>query len=323
MEFKRAAKGIRYALDDDVLKNSTSGGVFVALALNIINQGGCVYGAAYDENNVVRHIRVNKSEDIFRLQGSKYVQSKLGDCFKNVRKDLENGILVLFSGTPCQSAGVKAFLSSKYDNLLVMDFTCHGVPSPFFFKKYLVWLEKKYGESIKSGDYIFRVKKHGWYYRRHMSYTMKVGSHYRYVGTDPYYSNFLKGSDYRESCYTCPFKMDKDVADITVGDFNGVDIAYPDFFDKRGVSYAIMNTEKGRNFIKAIEKTTHSIDVDYSVLVKYNKTLVQPIVRPKARTEFYANIGDSNFVAMKNQEIPIKSRIKPLLPYFVEKWMKG
>lgn len=322
MEFKKSVKGIRYILNDEVLKRSTSGGAFVALANYFLSRGGSVYGAAFDENNVVRHIRVVEQSELSRLQGSKYVQSRLGECFTLVKRDLENGMYVLFTGTPCQVAGIRQYLQHDYDNLLTLDFTCHGVPSPLFFSKYLQWLEKKYGEPIKQGDYTFRVKKHGWYYRRHMSYTLKVGSHYGYVWSDPYYANFLKAVDYRESCYSCPFKLNKDAADITVGDFNGVDIVYPDFFDKRGVSYAVLNTEKGQNFLSMIMDAVTSIDIDYTILKQYNKTLSAPVKRPTARSKFYNGLCQEGFVERKNEEIPIKSRLKPYIPYFVEKILK-
>lgn len=138
-----------YALrsnDDKLLKKSASGGVFAVAAMFVIQNGGVVFGAAYDKNMCVKHIKVDCETDLWKLQNSKYVQSDTGDTYVEVKQLLENGITVLYSGTPCQIAGLKRFLKRDYDNLFSMDIVCHGVPSPKIFAKYIEWQSKRLGE---------------------------------------------------------------------------------------------------------------------------------------------------------------------------------
>lgn len=145
---------------------STSGGLFIPIAKSVLSMGGVVFGCAYDENLVAKHIEVETEDGLYRLQSSKYVQSDTRKIYKQVKTELQNGKKVLFSGTGCQVAGLKAFLSKEYENLLTIDIVCHGVPSPKLFKNYIDYMGKKLGGTLTS--YNFRSKeKRGWdlYYK--------------------------------------------------------------------------------------------------------------------------------------------------------------
>ena len=147
--------------DEKAIMRSASGGASDAAAKVILAEGGVIFGAAYDENLRVSHIEVNKIDDLYKIQSSKYVQSNVADCYSKAKKHLQEGRKVLFTGTPCQIAGLYAFLRKDYDNLYTLDLICHGVPSPLFFEKYIDYMGKKMGGKVI--EYNFRSKdKRGW-----------------------------------------------------------------------------------------------------------------------------------------------------------------
>lgn len=228
---------------------------------------------------------------------------------------MEQGLKVLFTGTPCQTAGLKSFLDKEYNNLLTIDFACHGVPSPAFFKAYLEWFEKRNSKKIPSGGYVFRYKKYGWYYRHRMSYTLKVNDKVGHVSADPYYSHFLKADCYRESCYNCPFCLGNYRSDITVGDFNHVDKAYPQIMDTRGVSYAILHTAKAKNYLEDAKKQFVYLEVDYDFVVENNTFLGHREVRPPSRESFYEGLKNNpaGFIDKLNKKISFITKVKGFL----------
>lgn len=313
---KETVYAVRYQNNDSKLFQSTSGGAFLGLAEFVISRGGAVYGAAYNDENEVEHIRVGEEGELWRLQGSKYVQSRIGDTYKLALHDLREGLNVLFTGTPCQIAGLRGFLGREYERLITMDFACHGVPSPGFFRIYLSWLERRGKEKIRSGEYIFRYKKYGWYYRRKMSYTLKFNNKVRHVSADPYYASFLKANNYRESCYSCPFRLGNYQSDITVGDFSNVDVGYPDFMDCRGVSYAILHTKAAKRCFEEVKPVYAYREVDFDFVVKNNSFLTHGAVRKISRSDFYKgmNTGDPlNFVDRIYQNIGFKTKVKSMI----------
>ena len=315
MENLEKAYAVRYKIDDTKLFNSTSGGAFLGIAEYVISRGGAVYGAAYNECNEVEHVRIDSLKFLYRLQGSKYVQSKIGDCYKLAQQDLMNGVEVLFTGTPCQIAGLKGFLKKNYDNLLTLDFACHGVPSPRFFKYYLEWIEEREKTSIPCGGYVFRYKKYGWYYRRKMSYVLKFGNKTRHISVDPYYSSFLKANNYRESCYVCPFRIGNYQSDITVGDFNNVDIIYPDFMDSRGVSYLIAHNTKANSYFEYTKHYFDFLQVELNCVVENNTFLTKNAIRKTVRNNFYKGMENNpiQFVEKIYKKIGIKTKLKGMI----------
>ena len=235
--------------DIEEVENSRSGAVFVALSDVILNDKGIVYGAALTERFVVAHRRTTNMHERDALRGSKYVQSDLNGIFKQVREDLKKGISVLFSGTPCQVAGLKSYLNLlKIDirNLLLVDVVCHGVPSPKYWQDYLFYIENKENSDIVKVN--FRDKrKFGWTSHRE-SFEFSNGK------TKSYNHNFYHDIMLRRSCGVCPYANIKRVSDITIGDFWGwekLGISIND--DNKGLNLVLINTTKGESFFSKIK----------------------------------------------------------------------
>ena len=218
------------------LKGS-SGGIFGTIANYIINNNGLVVGAEMLNDFSVKHSIVDNKKDLEKLYGSKYVASDLNDVFSEIKKKLSDGKKVLFTGVPCQVAGLLNFLGKNYENLITIDVICHGTPNQKIFKKYIDNMEtKKKSKIIK---YYFRNKKAGkWGSYKALMIIEKNGKKYikkTHADFDPYYNNFLLGNSHRESCYSCPFASSNRVSDITLGDFWGIEKIDDKFYDFNGV----------------------------------------------------------------------------------------
>ena len=231
---------------------SSSGGIFASLAAYIIDQGGIVYGAAYGENWKVHHVAVESKKQLIDLQGSKYVHSDTENTFSIVKEQLKLGRLVLYSGTPCQIAGLQSFLGTDYDNLLTVDIVCHGVPSYKMFHDYLHLLEEKYGGTITS--FSFRDKSKGW----GINGSIVINGKKRTIwgSSSSYFHYFLKGWIYRENCYKCKYACSNRPADITLGDYWGIEKHHPELLtkdgwdDTKGISCIVINTDKGKKYLE-------------------------------------------------------------------------
>lgn len=300
--------------DKQTTAESTSGGIFIPIANNTLEKGGIVYGCAYDENLVARHIAVEDENELFKLQGSKYVQSDISGIYSRIKADLESDRYVLFSGTGCQVAGLRSFLGREYEKLTTVDIVCHGVPSPRLFARYIDYLGEKLGEPVKS--YNFRSKKrHGWglFYELEWGKKSKGGSGF----DDPYYNAFLNCKTYREGCYSCRFANCNRQGDITLADFWGIEYINPKFYSKNGVSLVLVNTEKGKKLWKSLDNCIDSADSTLEQAVKMNKNLSAPSSRPDCRNGIYEGFdGDfEKYVAQKLYVKPdIKRKIKAIVP---------
>ena len=231
---------------------SSSGGIFYLLAKKVIEDGGIVVGASYDEEMLVRHEAIGDVKDLPRLMGSKYMQSNLGDIYSEIKKELDNSRTVLFSGTACQVAGLKSYLRKDYSNLFTVDVLCHGAPSPFVWKRYVSGLEKEYGAKVSKVD--FRNKISGW-----KNYSFSVCFENGEVYETPYMNSeymklFIQNYILRPSCYDCSFKSLKRDSDLTIGDAWGIDKVEPDFDDDKGTSVIVTHTEKGEILLEKIEE---------------------------------------------------------------------
>ncbi len=237
--------------EENVRLLSTSGGIFYAFAKTIIQKGGYVCGAIYNKELLVEHIITNRLEDIEKLRQSKYVQSNLNDVFVRIKALLEKGEEVLFVGTPCQCAGLKKYLNKEYDKLWVIDFICLGVNAPLAYKQYLKYLENKYNSKIVSIQ--FKNKDFGWN-TFHTKVVFENGQVYygqRYQ--DLFYKGFIgaKSLYFRESCYNCSFKDFPRIADVSLGDFWGVNKKYD---ADKGTSVVMLNSKKGEDIFNLIKK---------------------------------------------------------------------
>lgn len=225
---------------------SSSGGAFSAFARKVISDGGVVYGAAYSPFPIVKHIAIEKVEDLEKLRGSKYMQSDMGDCFKQVKSELLANRKVLFTGTPCQVAGLRAFLRKDYENLLLVDIACHGTPSVKVFASYLEKLNNRLGKAENGliKNFEFR-NRDGW----GKTSSITIGSSCkRLYGIDGLYMKaFDKSALFRKSCYHCPFAKIPRIGDCTIADFWGIG-CYGDKFNHdvtKGVSLVLVNNEHG------------------------------------------------------------------------------
>ncbi len=232
-----------YAAWSENEPKSSSGGVAAVMARQVVTNGGAVYGAVI-ENGKTRHIRVDTLEQLPRLRGSKYVQSDIGLAYRTAKQDLTDGRQVLFTGTPCQIAGLQAFLRKDYDNLLTVDLICHGTPSPDYLKQHL--------DSKTGGDW------DAFSFRGEYDFCMTAYKDGKVVYQQPseddiYFDAFLKGLTYRDACYACPYSRLERVADITVGDFWGLDRQVLEQPYEGRISVVLPNTEKGQAFFETLQ----------------------------------------------------------------------
>lgn len=294
--------------NENVRKNSRSGGIFTALSDYVLEAGGVVYGCALTDDFNAVHIRAETLKKRDEMRGSKYIQSKLGDTFKNVKVDVDSGRKVLFSGTSCQIAGLKCFLKKKYENLLCVDIVCHGVPSKKVWNAYLHWQEEKSHSKVEKVD--FRNKKDfGW--RDH------VETIYFKNGTKEsscvFRNIFLQRMALRPSCYECRYKTVMHPGDITIADYWGIEKAAPELDDNKGVSLVLVNNEFGE---RIFEQINNQIFLRKTRLKDSLQPALQaPFPKPQNREDFWMDFKDKPFgyIAKKYGEYSAKSSIKIFL----------
>ncbi len=271
--------------DETMRLNSASGGVFSALATAVLNSGGSVYGAALhfeDGRAVLEHIKLDKLKNLYKILGSKYIQSDSINALISVKNDLIQGKTVLFSGCSCQIAGLKKYLKDiDQTNLFTLDLICHGTPTIEFFNKYISWLNKKYRSKVK--DFSFRTKRDG-----KIIYEIKVLFENDKEITIPYrssayYRMFMCGESYKNFCYKCKYASLEKPADITTGDYFEILNDYPDFFEgknaidkTKGISCVITHTKKGEELLEFAESFLYVKEVDPLVVQKSHMNLYKP-----------------------------------------------
>jgi coenzyme F420-reducing hydrogenase beta subunit len=230
---------------------SSSGGVFMELAEYIISRNGIVFGATYSDSFEVKHQKAITVEECLAFRGSKYVQSNLLETFREVKQCLEESKPVLFSGTPCQIAGLRNYLRKQYDNLITVDLICHQVPSPLIFNEYIKHIENKFGKTIKSIN--MKDKEKGWGQQKtriiFQDDTMIFNKKESNLWQKIYYSLLVT----RPSCHECKFANLQRPGDITIGDYVFIEKHFPDFHDKNGVSVVLINNDKGFFYFKQAE----------------------------------------------------------------------
>ncbi|MBD5294997.1 MAG: 4Fe-4S binding protein [Bacteroides sp.] len=310
--------------DRQLTKESSSGGVFSLLSETIIKQGGRVIGACYDGDLSVAHQVISKISDIRQLRGSKYVQSNIADTYIQTLELLKRGIPVLYTGTPCQIAGLKRMLGKTYENLICVEIVCHGVPSPKVYHTYISYLSKKYKSNVRGIN--FRDKKNGW---TNYSVTINLennktisilGRHNEYI------RGFIHNLYNRESCANCRYKLGASEADITIGDLWGANQIVGEEFtaDNSGVSFVSVSTEIGDKFFTSALKNSAR---DYQLkeiitdqAIQYNPSIAKAAPMNPHRNNFLSQIQeDSDFSGLidaylgKIRKPSILSRIKGLL----------
>ncbi len=302
-----------YSKNKNIRQKSSSGGLFTILSKIIISENGIVYGAKFDKNNQVIHDYTSSYEELIFFRGSKYVQSNTTNTYKNVKLHLEQGKKVLFTGTPCQIAGLKTFLNKDYDNLICIDIICHSVPSPMVYNKYLNFMEKKYKSKIKTIN--FRNKDNGW-----LNYNIEIEFINKKSITEKgvdnlYMKGFLMNLYGRPSCTNCQFKNFTSGSDITLGDFWGIETIDSDFYDSKGVSLVCINTKKGTTIFDRVSKGDIKIKkFPINVVVKQNPSLIKSVADNKYKEYFYKDLNNTNInickLIKKYTKVPIKKRLE-------------
>lgn len=290
--------------DDAVRKKSSSGGMFTALSDYIIAHGGIVYGAAYDENFNVIQASAASSNERNKMRGSKYVQSYVGNSYRETEHFLKQGKLVLYTGTPCQIAGLYKYLGSQYDNLFTCDLVCHGAPSPEVLKKYIEYVQIRANDKIKNIN--FRHKMRGWN-DLILMIDFDNGSYSNLLSCDPYGKIFLDNIDLRPVCYQCKYATVSRPADITLGDYWGINRSMPDFNDNKGVSLVFINTKKGELLFENIRQYLNVRHSRLEDCVPYNNTLYSPSRKPDLDGFWndYINGEDFSYVLSKHAVMDI------------------
>lgn len=281
--------------DREALRRAASGGAFSVLARPILQDGGVVFGAHLSKGGVVAHCSIDSLEELPVLQGSAYVQSDIAGIYEELLTCVRSGRKTLFVGTPCQCAAILNYLQAKRaienlsscENLILCELICHGVPNSELFEAHQEWLSKRLKTDDGIHDFAFRTKRNGWglyyyyyyYYRNTRKYEVCEPGDY-----DPYYSAFLKGLTYRESCYQCPFARRERIADFTIGDYWGIENEHEDFYDSRGVSVMLINNEKANGyFVNRAASSCDWIESSFDSAARQNHNLNAPTNRPEGR----------------------------------------
>ena len=335
-----AAKNI----DEKIRLKSSSGGIFTLLAEQIISDGGVVFGARFNEKWEVIHDYTESVDGLEAYRGSKYVQSIIGDNYIKAKQFLSNGRKVLFSGTPCQIAGLKKFLRKDYENLLAIEVVCHGVPSPMVWQDYLDYKRAKRaaGKNTVSSclneipvitGISFRDKTNGWKkygfkisyaasmaVKNSVSKSAETNCEITPFNEDLFVRGFLNNLYLRPSCYHCAARKGKSGADISIADYWGVQTVHPEMDDDRGVGLILVNSKKGESIFTDIKNATNLTLSDYNKSIIYNPCIVKSVAVPKYRDEFWlqyekSRINSINHFCNKIKKTFVRRLYNKILKY--------
>lgn len=309
-----------FAQDDEIRKESSSGGLFTVLASQVIKQKGSVFGAVMSENcKKVFHTKAQSMSELAAMRGSKYVQSRIEDTYRNIEKELKSNRKVLFAGTPCQVEGLKCYLGSENENLICVDFICHGVPSPKLWKKYVEYRESCAGASTRRT--VFRYKKYGWKTYSILFEFSNNTEYERIFSKDAFGQMFFQNICLRPTCYRCKFKKIHHKSDITLADFWGCCNICPELDDDKGLSLVLVHSSKGQKLLNQVSNELLMKQVDKR-WIDQNKAIIQSAVRPKNRKDFYKRIDEKTFRWLTIKYLPIKGKILMLIPTTVKNKLK-
>lgn len=301
----------------ELIRNSSSGGAFSLIAEEIIenntNKKYKIYGCALEEDLVARHKGVDNIEKISIFRKSKYVQSDLQNIYSNIQKELKEGKNVIFTGTPCQVAGLVNFVGKENTkNLYTIDLICHGVPSPMVFNKYLKYLERKNKTEIKSFNFREKLKLINIIDSLGINVELKNDKIIKeYSFNNLYMLGFFKGLYYRPCCEFCPFANIDRVSDITIGDFWGINKKYKNLNPHEGISLCMVNSQKGQNIIKGLSERVNIVKEESELAVENNKNLSKPSVFSLDRQKFFDElIKTDNFGETIKLFVKKKSKLR-------------
>lgn len=264
-------------------ERDSSGGIYSSIANLVLSSGGVIYAAVYNQDLMVEHKRITSLHDLHESLGSKYVTSSLGDTFKLIKTDLLNGKTILFVGTPCQCAGLRAFIGDQ-ERLYLVDFVCHGVPGKAAWKYYL--------NSFKADEKVIsevnmRDKTNGWNnYGWKFVYSNGM-EQFKERDSISFYIGFVNNLYLRPSCYSCHFKGLNRITDITLGDAWGVDGYYKDAYNKKGTSLIMVHSQKGKELIEQCDLSLFDASMYIDAIIRNNGCIVQSVSYNKKEEQFY------------------------------------
>ena len=313
-----------YNKDEIIRGESSSGGIFSLVAEKILNDNGVIFGACFNEKLDVIHTYTANIKEIKKFRGSKYVQSNIGESYSDVKKFLEKGKKVLFTGTPCQISGLKRYLQKDYKNLFCMDIICHGVPSPKSWIKF----RNSISNEKKITNINFRNKSSGW-----KSYCFSIEFDDKSElkinrSENKYMDGFIGDIFLRPSCHECRFKSLNRESDITLADFWGIENIKPEMDDDKGTSLIFVNSIEGKKMINKIIDFIRIQEVDINEAIKYNISAIKSSYCNPRRKYFFKNIDKMNFdkLVVKSLMDPLHIRIKVIVIRvlkYVQKLIKG
>lgn len=301
--------------NDEIRLQSSSGGIFTLLAEKVIDAGGAVFGARFDENWQVTLDYTETKDGLSAFRGSKYVQARTADTYAQCEKFLKDGRKVLYSGTPCQIAGLKHFLRKEYDNLLAVDILCHGAPSPKVWSMYLDEVTKnvhgRFDERVR--EIRFRDKSGGW---KKYHFVLNDNLINECFSENIYMKAFLQDLILRPSCYTCPARSGRSHSDITIADYWGIHLHYPELDDDKGTGLVLVHTAKGAQSLPYDEMIYKPSSIEG--LAMYNGGLKETTAEHSKRDYFFAKIDSCNSISSL-----IERSIKPTIITRTKKRLAG
>lgn len=307
--------------DKNIREQSTSGGAFSAIAISwakLHPNNFVIFGATSDKLEVY-HTYITDISNLHILQKSKYAQSSIGESFKNVKSFLENGKWVLFSGTPCQIAGLRRYLNDKENcRLLTVEVICEGIPSPLYVRKYNEWCVEKYNSPISKLDYRYK-DKNKWDFQ--VMYTLLENLHHFKIDRwfNPFWTIWLSHLMSRPSCYECKFTTLQRVADITLGDLWGVHLYCPELYGHNtGSSLIICNSNNGKELFNIAKQYMYGHELDLDTAKKYQSPLRKPIEKNPLRKVF---LKDCRTLAYENLNKKWAKKNSPIL--LLQKYLWG
>lgn len=331
--------------DESIRMQSSSGGIFTLLAEKVIQEGGVVFGAAFDVNWEVMHTYAETMEGLVDFRGSKYMQSRIGTAYQDAEYFLKQGRKVLFSGSPCQIKGLKLFLRKNYDNLIAVDFICHGVPSPKVWREYLKeTIARKSGKNsvlpypipckIGIDTVNFRSKSTGWKkysFALTLSETSVEGVKNTVLlssvfSENPFMRAFLADFILRPSCYSCPSKSGRSGSDLTIADYWAIPQVAPEFDDDKGVSLVLVQTEKGKSFYQSLKEKTTFIVTSYQEAQGANGGFKEKTPMHPKRSRFFTEFAQSDDIIGlidRTLRIPLYRKLLKKVKNGIKKMLKS
>lgn len=274
-----------YSKDEELRFQSSSGGLFTELAKPIIAADGVVFGCVWERPQLVAiHAKAETMDDLAAIRGSKYVQSDLRDTFREAKAALLAGRQVLFSGTPCQIAGLNAYLGRRYAKLLTVEVICHGAPSPAVFEAYKELISKRFKKSPVSIS--FRNKYYSWRRFSLVSAFADTSENREDLYTNPYMQAFLSNLCLRASCYRCSAREGKSGSDLTIADFWGIEQVCPELDDNRGTSLVMVHSARGREAWQQVRGKLTFCKVTLDAATEENSCYCHSVPLPKGRDYF-------------------------------------